>query len=381
MAHFFGYIVTASLAFYLGRFRADRSQIRIKYIQALLLRSRRVIRLLVKQLEIATRRRKKIVTMSDADRRAILRLMNTLPAPVSKRFLFIIKWKTAVRWHKKLSKWFHRVLIWNGRRKSRNQVSKGPGRPPRYLEEYPYILKIVSQNLTWGAQRIHSEMKQIGREISLPTLRRYLARIPEYKPRLRKWRRLWTEFLSEKKHLIAATDFLVIRTFFFKSLYIHFVIGHGRRLILHFNVTYHPTEDWVIQQFRNTFDGERNIKYLIMDRDAIFSRKVRLAVRDMGIKVRRTSVKSPWQNGIAERFVKTVRRELTDHAILPTRWKAFQILAEFILFYNKYRPHMALGGDSPLGRPVSERPFPSARLIAIPVCGEIQHRYEWEKAA
>ena len=141
MAHFFGYIVTASLAFYLGRFRADRSQIRIKYIQALLLRSRRVIRLLVKQLEIATRRRKKIVTMSDADRRAILRLMNTLPAPVSKRFLFIIKWKTAVRWHKKLSKWFHRVLIWNGRRKSRKQVSKGPGRPPRYLEEYPYILK------------------------------------------------------------------------------------------------------------------------------------------------------------------------------------------------------------------------------------------------
>ena len=51
-------------------------------------------------------------------------------------------------------------------------------------------------------------------------------------------------------------DFLVVPTVRFKLLYVWFVIQHGRRRILHVNVTAHPTSSWTIQQLQEALPND-----------------------------------------------------------------------------------------------------------------------------
>jgi transposase InsO family protein len=72
----------------------------------------------------------------------------------------------------------------------------------------------------------------------------------------------------------------------------------------------------VIQQLREAFPGEASHRFLIHDNDAIFSAEVTKAIENLGVSPERTAFRSPWQNGTAERFVGTVRRELLDHVVV-----------------------------------------------------------------
>jgi transposase InsO family protein len=84
---------------------------------------------------------------------------------------------------------------------------------------------------------------------------------------------------------------------------------------LHCNVTSHPTADWTIQQFREALPGGHPYKYLIHDRDSIFSSSLDKAVNDLGVHVLRTPVRAPKANAFCERLVGTVRRECLDFLI------------------------------------------------------------------
>jgi hypothetical protein len=84
----------------------------------------------------------------------------------------------------------------------------------------------------------------------------------------------------------------------------------ARRHILHFNATYNPTAAWVIQQLREAFPYDTAPKYLILDRDAIFSPEVMRFMKVMGTTPRRISYRSPWQNPVAKRWI----RELPPRA-------------------------------------------------------------------
>src|SRR5215470_17558286 len=88
-----------------------------------------------------------------------------------------------------------------------------------------------------------------------------------------------------------------------------FVIEHGRRKILHFNVTRHPSADWVVQQLREAFPDAGPYHYVIFDRDAKFDADVLTFLHATGSQPKRTSVQAPWQNGMAERRVRSCRRE------------------------------------------------------------------------
>src|ERR1700687_5708191 len=93
------------------------------------------------------------------------------------------------------------------------------------------------------------------------------------------------------------------------------VISHDRRRILHFNVTPHPTSNWIVQQMREAFPYESTPKFLIFDHDAKYGFEVPAAIRSMKIACVQSSVQSPWQNGVAERWVGSCRRELLDPVI------------------------------------------------------------------
>ena len=121
---------------------------------------------------------------------------------------------------------------------------------------------------------------------------------------------------------------LIVLTVRVQLLYIWFAIDHGRRRILHFNVTPNPIAPWVIQQLRQAFPDEPTHRFLIFDNDAIFSAEV--ARSRVLIRPRRTALGSPWQNGTAERFVGTVRRELLDHVVVMSEDHPRRLLREYI---------------------------------------------------
>jgi hypothetical protein len=111
---------------------------------------------------------------------------------------------------------------------------------------------------------------------------------------------------------IAAMDFFAVPTVTFKLLYCFFVIEHGRRRILHFNVTSQPTSEWVVQQLREAFFESGQYRYVIFDHDAKFNGDVIAFLKATGLKPKRTSIQAPWQNGTAERWVGSCRRKLLD---------------------------------------------------------------------
>ncbi len=123
-------------------------------------------------------------------------------------------------------------------------------------------------------------------------------------------------FLRNHKDLIAGMDFFVVPTVHFRLLYVWFVLDHGRRRLLHFNTTESPTASWVIQQLRYVFSDDPRHRFLIFDNDAIFSAEASSSIARFGIQPKRTAFRSPWQNGTAERFVGSVRRELLDHVVV-----------------------------------------------------------------
>ena len=284
--------------------------------------------------------------------------------PRWRSILVIVQPETVVRWHHKGFRMYWRL-----------RSSPGPGRP-RISKDVRELIRRMGTENPWRARRIQAEVEKLGIQVSLATVSRYLPkREPDQRARQR-----WTTFLRNHRSAIAAMDFLVVPTTRFKLLYVWFVIEHGRRRVLHLNVTAHPTEAWVAQQLREAFPGDTSIQYLIHDNDSIFSNRVDRAISGFGIEPKRTAFRSPWQNGLAERWVGTVKHDLLDHVIVMDEHHLMRLLREYVDYYNAERVHTVLR-DTPNGRPVEERPSPTARIIARPRIGGIHHCYEWQSAA
>ena len=128
--------------------------------------------------------------------------------------------------------------------------------------------------------------------------------------------------------MLAVQHTLVVPTVRFRLLYVWFVIGHGRREIIHFGVTAHPTSPWVVQQLREAFPGNTSPRFLIYDNDSIFSERVTASIKHIGIEPQRTAFRSPWQNGIAERWVGSARREMLDHVIVMNERHLHRLLEQ-----------------------------------------------------
>ena len=203
-----------------------------------------------------------------------------------KDVLLIVKPDTVVAWHRAGFRWYWR---WKSRRL--------PGRRRITLEIRDLIRRLAEENVGWGAPKIHGELRKLGFEVSERTVARYLRRLR----RRGDPKRNWLAFLRNHREAIVALDFFTVPTAAFRLLYCLFVIEHGRRRILHFNVTAHPTADWVVQQLRETFPEAGPYRYAIFDHDAKFDAKVIAFLNDTGLKPKRTSVGAPWQNGVAER--------------------------------------------------------------------------------
>lgn len=229
--------------------------------------------------------------------------------------------------------------------------------------------KNARDNPIWGIRRIAAELHKLGFKVSATTVSNYL---PRYKvPPSPGWR----AFLANHTREIAAVDFLVVVTVSFHLLYAMVVISHGRRRIVHVDVTENPTQDWAADQIARAFSSNRKPKYLIRDRDAIYGGRFRARLKELLIKEKVTAKQSPLQNIHVERTILSIRRECLDHVIVVNERHLRQLLTSYVQYYNYSRTHRALGDDCPVHRPV-ERPSRGAKIVAIPLVGGLHHRYE-----
>jgi putative transposase len=167
----------------------------------------------------------------------------------------------------------------------------------------------------------------------------------------------------------------------FQLLYGFFVIEHGRRKILHVNVTRHPTAEWVVQQLREAFPEAAPYRYVILDRDSKFDDSVITFLKATGLKPKRTSIRAPWQNGLAERWVGSCRREILDHVIPLNERHLRRLLRDYVSYHQEDRIHDSLEKDTPNQRPVEQKPVENAAVISMPRLGGLHHRYAWRNAA
>jgi putative transposase len=187
---------------------------------------------------------------------------------------------------------------------------------------------LAEGNTTWGAPRVQGELLKLGFVVSERTVARYLRSVR----RRSDTGRGWLTFLANHREMIAALDFFTVPTVTFRMLYCFFVIEHGRRKILHFNVTQHPTAEWVVQQLREAFPEAGPRRYVTLDRDAKFHADVLAFLNATGLQPKRTSIQSPWQNGIAERWVGGCRRrELLDHVIALNEAHLRRLVRDYVL--------------------------------------------------
>jgi len=246
------------------------------------------------------------------------------------------------------------------------------GRRPTSKELRELIFRMVAENPTWSAPRIHGELQMLGFEISERTVLNWMRRAPRNPGPARQW----ATFLANHREAIAAMDFFTVPTLTFGLLYGFFVIAHDRRQVLHFNVTRHPTSAWVSQQLREAFPYGSAPSWLIFDRGCNFNDEVVETVRSFGIVPKRTSFKSPWQNGIAERFVGSCRRDLLDHVIVLNERHLKRLMAEYAYYYHDDRTHLGLDKRTPKGRKVATDTTERAKVISMPRLGGLHHRYD-----
>jgi transposase len=302
------------------------------------------IEILVLRHQLAVlQRRSPRPRMSWPDRALIAALTRLLPTP--RRPGMLATPATIMRWHRRLvaSRW--------------TTMPARPGRPAIPSGLRALVVRLATENPTWGYRRIHGELAGLGYRIGASTVWTILH-TAGIDPSPRRAGPTSGQFLRAQAHAILACDVFHLETINLHRLYAFFVIEHATRGVHILGVTAHPTGAWLAQQARNLLmdldDAGRRFGFLIRDRDAKFTAACDAVFTAIDIKVIKTPVRAPRANAIAERFVGSIRRELLDRILIINQRHAATVLGEYQHHYNSHRPHRALGQAAPL------RPLPQS---------------------
>jgi transposase InsO family protein len=325
-----------------------------------------------KQLALFQERKVKPRRANDSTRWVMVTLSRMFPW---RGALVNVQADTLIRWHRKGFR-----LFWRWK-------SKPSGRPglPKNLRQM--IRQMAAENVTWGEERIANELQlKLGIRVSPRTVEKYLhvggpVRTPDPQQR-------WLTFVRNHANVIVACDFFTVVTATFRTLYVFVILEIATRRMIHKNVTAHPTAEWTLQQFREVLPGGHGYRYVIHDRDSIFSQQLDRSVKELGVTVRRTPVRAPKANAICERFGGTLRRECLDF-VIPLNERHLKMTAQqWGNHYNRGRPHSTLGPGLP--EPTQDKVPASGHRHKLPagfriaktsVLGGLHHEYRLVKEA
>ena len=304
------------------------------------------------QLSIALRRAPPRLRLHGSDRALLVWMTRLWPGLLG--VAQVVQPETILRWHRAGFKAYWR---WKSRKRA--------GRPKIDHGLRDLIQRMSRENPLWGASRIHGELLMLGFEVAQSTVSKYMVRggTPPSQN--------WKTFLRSHAQAIAAIDLCVVPTLTFDRLFAFLVLGHGRRQLLWFEVTRHPTAEWLARQITEAFPWASAPAYLVRDNDRIYGHVFTSRVRAMGIRDRPISPGSPWHNGCAERLIGTLRHECLDQVVIFSEMHLRRILSAYAAYYNHTRTHLALQKDAPLHRAVQR----SGVIVAIPILAGLHHQY------
>jgi transposase InsO family protein len=286
--------------------------------------------------------------------------------------LVIVQPQTLIHWHRQGFRLFWR---W----------TSGAGRPRLPVDLRALIRHMACDNPTWDQERIANELLlKLGLRVSPRTVRKYLPKRLDHGRGKRAPSQCWRTFVRNHAQAIIACDFCVVVTATFRLLYVFVLIEQATRRILHVNVMAHPTADWTLQQLREAIPADHAYRFLLHDRDHIFSEALDQRVRHLGLKILKTPPRSPQANALCERLLGTLRRECLDLLIPLTEDHLRRILHEWVPHYNTSRPHMSLGPGIP--QPPASLPVPRQAhrhrlpeqfsVVSHRILGGLHHAYE-----
>jgi putative transposase len=309
------------------------------------------------------RRQTKRPTLTMVDRLFLAASSRLLPRKAWSAF--IITPQTLLGWHRRLvtKRWTypHRV-----------------GRPPIRREIRDLVLRLAQENPRWGYQRIVGELKGLGATVSPTTVRTWL-RAAGLGPAGRRQGMTWREFIRTHRQSLLAVDFVTVDTIWLQRLYVLFFIEVGSRRVHLTGCTPNPTGLWVTQQARHltwTLGGRAEpVRFLIRDRDQKFTSAFDGVFRSEGIEILRTPFRAPQANGVAERFVRTLRSECLDWILIRGAPHLEQVLRVFVEHYNGHRPHRALRLTPPQPRSPAPSTWSGGQLQRRDRLGGLIHEY------
>src|SRR6202140_4004736 len=304
------------------------------------------------QLNVMRRKSPQRLAFTSIDRLVFAGLYRLAPGMLDA--LKIVRPETVVRWHRA---GFRAYWRWKSRPRS--------GRPKTPLEIRQLIREMSLANPLWGAPRLHGELLKLGIDVGQTTVAKYMAR--GRRPPSQGWK----TFLHNHADGIASIDLFVVPTISFRLLYGLLIVGHGRRQILWFGVTAHPTAEWIANQITAACGWEQAPRYLIRDRDRAYGAVFTRRLRAMGIRDRPTAPRSPWQNGHTERLIGSIRREWLDHVVVFGERHLRHVLLSYMQYYNGVRTHLSLNKDAPVSRAVQA----IGHILCRPVLGGLHHQY------
>jgi putative transposase len=269
--------------------------------------------------------------------------------------LTLVTPETVVRWHRQGWR-----LFWRWKSRSRG------GRPHLSAEVRELIQTISRENRLWGTERIRGELLKVGIVVSNRSIRRYRWRGPRRPPS-----QTWRTFLRNHAHHLWAADLLTVPALTFKTLYVLVFIAHGRRELVHVNVTANPTAAWVWGQVIEATPWGSKPRHLLRDRDAVYGPDFRLRARRIGIDAIATDsrAKGKRHRGASDRDATPRVSRPPDH---PRRAPPVLRPPRLCGYDNRERPHRTLGLQTPEPRP---RPV-KGTIRSWPVLNGLDHIYE-----
>ncbi len=277
--------------------------------------------------------------------------------------LLIVNPETVLGWHRKGWR-----AYWRWR--SRPRSIGGRRRIP--LELRALIRRMASENRLWGQRRIQAELTRLGFRVSARTVAKYMRRPYDGVPSPG-----WRTFLDRHAVDIWACDFFCVQTIFFRTLYVFFVVHHASREVLHVQVTQHPTSEWVVQQIVEACGWDHAPpRFLIHDRDSRYGARFDRRLQRLGIRQIPTPFKAPQANSIAERWVRSARAECLDHMLIFNERHLRRVLAEYVDYFNHWRPHRSIGQRAPRLQTTRMPRCKGRKVIARPVLGGLHHVYQ-----